>query len=431
MEYRKLGQFQIERSVAKGGMGEVSLSVDDFGRPVALKTILEDLQHDPKFRDLFIREAEITFELNHPNIVKAHRFDEVGKRLVLILEYLDGVNLKDVLRKVYERKLHIPFVVVAAILERVLEGLSYAHQKKDAKGQALGIIHRDLNPSNVFLTYDGQVKILDFGISKATGKEVHQLTPKNELKGKISYLSPEQIDHLQVDARSDIFSLGIVLWESLAGRPLYLKETQSEVMEAIVQGEYESISTYRKDLPEDVDLLIRKALKTNPKSRFQSCEEFKAALQKVVADHYCPGTAEQEIAAFVKALFGKFSDEEDPQSKASFYWLLSQIPGQEAKALKMSKELAEEYPTRPGVQLHYARVELQFGDRLEGLRLMRRLARVDSLEKQVQVYLEWLGVRRRPVIPALNRSNPLNYSLGWMRHKILGPTPYQQQFLAA
>jgi serine/threonine protein kinase len=431
LEYRKLGQFQIERSVAKGGMGEVSLSMDDAGRPVALKTILEDLQHDQKFRDLFIREAEITFELDHKNIVKAYRFDEVGKRLVLVLEYLDGVNLKDVLRKIYDRKLHIPFVVVAAIMERVLDGLSYAHKKRDSKGKDLGIVHRDLNPSNIFLTYSGQVKILDFGISKATLKEVHQLTPKNELKGKISYLSPEQVRHATVDYRSDIFSLGIVLWEALSGKPLFLKDSQTAVMEAIVDGEYESILKHRPDLPPEVDQIIRKALKGSPKNRFQTCAEFKEALLEVVKKNYCPGSAETEISIFVKSLFGQMADLEDPSIKAGFSWLLAQIPGNEGRALHLAKELAQQYPTRPNIQLQLARVLLQVGDRIEGIRLMRRLARVDSLEEQIQFYLEWLGVRRRPVIPVLSRSHPLNHSLGWVRHKVLGPTEYQQQFMAA
>lgn len=434
MEYRKIGRFRITKAIAKGGMGEISLSLDESGYPVALKTILEDLQEDRKFRDLFLREAEITFELKHPNIVRAYRFEEVGKRLVLVLEYLDGVNLKDVLRMVYERKLHIPFIIVAAILDRVLTGLQYAHDKKDALGRDLGIVHRDLNPSNIFITYSGQVKILDFGVSKAMLKEVHQLTPKEELKGKISYLSPEQIKGTDIDHRSDIFSLGIVLWEALAGRPLFLKETQAEVMESIVAGDYQSILGFRPDLPPIVDRLIRKALRTSRGSRYQNCREFQQDLQAAVNEAYCPGTGEEEISIFLKALFSHLQEPgetEDPSFLAGFSWLLAQIPGQEKKALELAQRLSETNPSRPSVQLQYARVQILIGDRLEGLRTLRRLARVDSLESQVQKYLEWLGIRRRPVIPVLPRNNPINYSLGWLRHQILGPTEYQQQFLAA
>lgn len=431
MEYRKLGRFHIQRSVAKGGMGEIVRSVDDAGRPIALKTILDTYQSDEKFRDLFIREAEITFQLDHPNIVKAYRFDELGRRLVLALEYLDGVNLKDVLRAVYDRKLRIPLSVVASIMQFVLRGLQYAHQKKDKAGRPLGIIHRDLNPSNIFLTFDGEVKILDFGISKATQIEIHQLTPKNELRGKVCYLSPEQIRAKEVDHRCDIFSLGIVLWETLAGKPLFLRDTDAEVMEAIVQGSYEPITTYREDLPPQVDQLIRRALHPDPKRRFQDCRRFEQELTRLACQALTPPGGEEEIGVFVRSLFNRVENKDDPHFLSGYAWLMTQMPGHEERGLELAGKVAESNPSRPFVQLNYARALLLKGDRTEGLRLLRRLARVDSIESHIQEILLHLGVRRRPIIPVLKRSHPLNHSLGWLRHKILGPTPYQDQFLAA
>lgn len=431
MEYKKLGRFHIQKSLAKGGMGEVVRSVDDAGRPIALKTILDDFKDDKKFQDLFIREADITFQLRHPNIVRAFQFEKVGERLVLALEYLDGVNLKDILRQVYDKKLNIPVCVVSEIMDRVLTGLHYAHTKCDASHKSLGILHRDLNPSNVFVTYSGEVKILDFGISKATSLDVHQLTPKNELRGKICYLSPEQIAQKDMDCRSDVFSVGIVLWEALAGRPLYVRKTDAEVMEAIVQGEYLSLKEFRPDVPGVVEEVIRKALEVDPKKRFQSAEEFRLSLKQAVKAVVLPGVGEEEISVFTRSIFKKVPKEASPEFHSGFAFLMTQTRGREAQGLERAGELAHQHPTRPTVQLNYARAQLAAGDRLEGLRLMRRLARVDSMEKDVQQVLEWLGVRRAPVIKSLSRSNPVNYVLGKIRHQIMGPTPYQQEFLAA
>jgi serine/threonine-protein kinase len=431
VEYKKLGRFTIEHSVAKGGMGEVIRSVDDGGMPIALKTILDCYQDNERFRNMFVREAEITFTLDHPNIVKAYRFSKIGNRLVLAMEYLDGVTVREILRRLHDRKLQMPVPIALAIMERVLLGLEYAHTKKDENAKDLGIIHRDLNPSNVFVTFKGEVKILDFGISKATMKEVHQLSPKSELKGKISYLSPEQIKGRAVDARTDIFTAGVALWEMLAARPLYLRATDGEAMAAICDGEYQSLRDIRSDVPFALEAVIREALTLDSKKRISSAQEFSVKLIESVRGFYLPGVSEEEISAFSKSLFGKVENPEDPLFASAFAWLITMTPGHQRTGLEQLENLAARNPSVPYVQMNYARAQLLCGDRNKGLRLMRRLARVDSLEQDVQKVLEWLGVRRRPMIESLSRGHPLNRSLGWVRHKILGPTPYQKQFLAA
>jgi len=431
VEYRKLGRFNLERSLARGGMGEIVKSVDDSGRLIALKTILQEHQYDDTFRDLFLREAEITFQLDHPNIVRAYRFDQVGRKLILALEYLDGVTVKDILREIYQRKLVIPAPIVMAIMSRVLLGVDYAHKKKDWKGKSLGIIHRDLNPSNVFVTFTGEVKILDFGISKATHKDIHQLTPHGELRGKMCYIAPEQIHGDDVDYRADIFACGILLWEMLSGQPLYLRETDSQVMEAISRGEYRSIRSIRKDLPSVMDSLIQKALAVNPKNRYQSAEDFRRDLEKVLQPYIMPGTSEEEVSIFVRALTNQQVSETDPQFLSGYAWLMTQMSGREDAGLQLVTRLARENPQRPFVLLNYARAQISIGDRAEGLRVIRRLARTDSMEGESQEILEWLGVRRRPLLPFLKRSNPVNFLLGKVRHRVLGPTPYQAEFMAA
>lgn len=412
-------------------MGEVILSVDDSGMPIALKTILEAYQDNEKFREMFIREAEITFCLDHPNIVRAYRFERLGNRLVMALEFLDGVALKDTLRKLYDRKLMMPVSIALAILEKVLLGLDYAHKKRDEFDRPLGIIHRDLNPSNVFVTYTGEVKILDFGISKATQKDVHQLSPKHELKGKISYLSPEQIRGESIDHRADLFAAGVVLWEMLAARPLFLRPSDSEAMQAISQGEYLELSSLRSDVAPQVEAVIRRALHLDQKKRYSSGKEMLDDLKRATRGHYMPGVGEEEISAFVRSLFGRVENANDPFFKSAYAWLLTQTPGQESRGLQMLEELALMHPSMPYVQMNHARALVMVGDRQEGLRKMRRLARVDSLEESIQEFLEWLGIRRSPMIVSLRRSHPINHTLGWIRHRILGPTPYQREFLAA
>lgn len=431
MEYRKLGRFNIERSVARGGMGEIVKSQDDSGRPIALKTILQEHQFNETFRDLFFREAEITVQLDHPNIVKAHHFDQVGKQLILALEYLDGVNLKDILRQVYARKLIIPVSIAVAIMKRVLSGLEYAHKKRDWKGKPLGIVHRDLNPSNIFVTYTGEVKILDFGISKAVHRDIHQLTPNGELRGKMCYISPEQIRGKSIDHHADIFTAGIVFWELLAGKPLFLRESDSQVMEAIANGEYQFLRDIRNDVPAELEEILMRALAVNPKSRFKDCGEFAQVLDERLKAKAMPGVSEEEISIFVRALLNIKTSETDPHFLSGYAWLMTQMAGREAHGLSLATRLAQENPQRPFVQLNYARAQLSVGDRMEGLRIIRRLARADSLESEAQEILEWLGVRRRPVLSFLKRSNPANFVLGKIRHRFLGPTPFQDNFMAA
>jgi serine/threonine protein kinase len=431
LEYRKLGRFHIEGLVSQGGMGEIVRSMDDSGRPVALKTILREFEHDAKFRDLFMREAEITFQLDHPNIIQAYKFETIGNKLVLALEYLDGINLKDLLRRIYDKKLQIPFILVAAIMRRVLVGLDYAHKKKDSEGEHLGIIHRDLNPSNIFITYTGEVKILDFGISKALHKDVHQLTPKGELRGKMCYLSPEQIRGKTLDHRSDIFACGIVMWELLTGRPLFLRDTDGQVMEAIAHTEYVPAQTLRPDIPKELDDLISRALQQNPRHRFDDCAQFVRALDAAIKRTQTPGAGEEEISIFIRTIFKIGMEEADANFMAGYAWLLTQIPGQQESGVALAKKLAIQHPTRPYVQLNVARCLIATGDKLEGMRTLKRLLRSESLQEISQEMMEWLGVRRPPVLKFLTRSNPINHALGRIRHKVLGPTPFQNQFMAA
>jgi serine/threonine protein kinase len=431
VEYRKLGHFRLAERLAQGGMGEVIRSLDDRGRPVALKTILQEHEDNQVFRDLFMREAEITFQLNHPNIVKAYQFEEIGNKLVLVLEYLDGVNLREVLKLLHRQGTRMPVALALNIMSAVLKGLGYAHKKRDKRGKPLGIIHRDLNPANIFMTYSGEVKILDFGISKAVHEEVHQLTPNGELRGKMCYLSPEQIRGDNLDHRSDIFAMGIVLWEMLAGEPLYLRDLDQDAMAAICRGEHHSLRKIRNDVPSAIEAVIRKMLHPQRDYRFQDSEAVLKSLQEASRTVFTSGVDETELSFYLKSLFRKDLNVQDSEFLAGCAWIQALTPGLEKKGLEALRGLHERFPDRPSIQLYRAKAELVAGDRAIGLRLMRKLARTDSMEQKAQTILEWLGVRRKPVLRFLNRSNPINNVLGRVRHKMLGPTPYQAEFISA
>jgi predicted Zn-dependent protease len=202
-------------------------------------------------------------------------------------------------------------------------------------------------------------------------------------------------------------------------------------MEAIARGEYRSLREFRSDVPESLDEVLRKALSVNPKDRFKDAAEFEKAIVAAYRSAVIPGVGEDEIGIFLRTLFRKSVDEKDGSFMSGYAWLLTQIQGHEQAGVELARRVAEAHPTRPYVQLNLARSLLSAGDKIEGLRLMRRLSRVDSLEEVSQEILEWLGVRRRPVVSFLKRSHPLNHALGVVRHRVLGPTPFQRQFLAA
>ncbi len=431
MEYRKLGKFQLGRTLASGGMGEIIRSEDHYGRTYALKKILKEHQDNPHFRELFKREAEITFALDHPNIVKAHGFDRVGHQLVLALEYLDGVNLRQVLKHVYDAGKQIPVPIAIEICRLVLRGLHYAHSKRDRFGRSLGIVHRDLNPSNIFVTFSGEVKVLDFGISKATEKSVHDLTPKGEMRGKVAYLAPEQIQSPNVDHRVDIFAMGIVLWEMVTAQPLFPRDSTEETFSAILKGEIRPLKDFRESVPDELEWILLKALMVDRRLRFQTAADFERELSCFARKHYPSSCLQKDLSTFIRVLFKKMPEISEPSFVAGQAWLSVLTHGQERHGLQAILQLAEQYPSDPYIQLTLTRAYLQLGKKLEALRQLRKLSRSEGVENEVQELLEWLGIRRRPILPFLRRSNPLNHALGRVRHRLMGPTNSQQEFMAA
>src|SRR5678815_5856104 len=221
---RQFGPYRLVRQIAVGGMAEIHLAktagIAGFEKYVALKMIHPNFAEDEQFIQMLVDEAKIAVQLTHGNIAQTFDLGRVGDTYYITMEYVDGADLYKILRRASEQDREIPLDVCAFIGKEISSALDHAHRKRDHKGKPLGIVHRDVSPQNVLVSYSGEVKLVDFGIAKAASK-VRQ-TAAGVIKGKYYYMSPEQARGGQIDLRSDIFSAGIVLYEMVAGQMLYL-----------------------------------------------------------------------------------------------------------------------------------------------------------------------------------------------------------------
>ena len=237
MAERPFGPYRLVRQVAVGGMAEIHLArargIAGFEKYVALKMIHPNFAEDESFIQMLIDEAKISVQLQHANI--AHTFDlgRVGDTYYITMEFVDGVDLYKLLRSASEVDIPFPFDLAAHVAKEMSHGLDYAHRKRDVAGNPLGIVHRDVSPQNVLISHAGEVKLVDFGIAKASMKA--RQTAVGVIKGKYYYMSPEQAWGDVVDCRSDVFSTGIVLYEMLTGQMLYLEEDLHRLLD-MVQG---------------------------------------------------------------------------------------------------------------------------------------------------------------------------------------------------
>lgn len=281
----QLGKYQLVRKLATGGMAEVYLAKAagpmGFEKKLVLKRILSHLAEDPQFVDMFLGEAKLAAMLNHPNVVQIFDFGEAEGAFFIAMELIDGPNLRALNKRSAELKSPIPYAMCAKIISYACEGLAYAHAFSDPDtGAALNLIHRDISPDNILVSRQGGVKVVDFGIAKAANQG-HQ-TKTGTLKGKLSYMPPEQLQGKELDLRADIFSLGIVLYELVTGTKPYDATSEVSIMQAIL---YEPLIPARKrrpDVPEMLEKIIDKAMAKNRDERFASCRELQAELERFV-----------------------------------------------------------------------------------------------------------------------------------------------------
>jgi serine/threonine protein kinase len=256
-------------------LGESS-SLEGFRKRVAIKRVLPHLAQNDNFIQMFLDEARLSARLSHANIVSVFDISARDDTYFLIMEFVDGANLKKILESLHRRGLNFPLAEAIYACAEACRGLSYAHELHDENGRELGIVHRDISPPNIMLTKRGEVKVADFGLAKA-GTQLSQTDP-GVVKGKFSYLSPEAAAGRVVDARADIFSLGIVLWEMLAGRRLFLGETDYATVKLIQQANIPRVSSLNSEVDETFDEILLKALAREPEDRFQRARDLGDAL---------------------------------------------------------------------------------------------------------------------------------------------------------
>jgi eukaryotic-like serine/threonine-protein kinase len=283
---RQLGRYEIIGPLASGGMAEVLLArltgPQGFERVVVVKRILPHLARLKEFVEMFADEARIVAGIRHPNVVAVHELGRDNGEFFLVLEYLEGESASGLARRLAMRDMQLDHRLSIHILSEACAGLHAAHELTDVDGAKQNLVHRDMSPQNVFITYDGAVKVLDFGIAKAADRMTR--TEAGQVKGKFQYMSPEQTAGKSLDRRSDIFALGIVLYEISTGYRLFKRATDLMALKAICEEPIPLPSSVRRDYPKALEHVVQRALERQPSRRFQTAADMRRALLRVLDD---------------------------------------------------------------------------------------------------------------------------------------------------
>src|SRR5215475_4029862 len=298
------GKYLLLGMIARGGMAEVyraktrqptqTLAAD---RMLAIKCMRPQLAKEARFVEMFIREGKLAVLLDNDSIVRTYEIGRIEGRYFIAMEYIGGKDLTQILRRCQESNQRIPVPHACYIAAKMSEGLHYAHTRSDAENRPLNIVNRDVSPSNVRVSYDGEVKLLDFGIAQAMLKFTSEI---GVLKGKFSYMSPEQIRGMPVDARTDVFSTGIILHEMLTTEKLFRGDTEFALMERVRKAEVSPPSKFNRRVPEALDRIVLKALARDLPDRYQSAKELADDLVSFIAQYRFQTSEMQE---FMRNLF--------------------------------------------------------------------------------------------------------------------------------
>jgi serine/threonine-protein kinase len=273
-------RYRVIEKLASGGMAEVfraeSAGLEGFKKQVAIKRVLPHLSEKKKFISMFLDEARLSAHLSHSNCVQVFDIGVGDNAYFIVMEYVDGADLKAVLETLKKQGRTLPIEEAVFIAIKICEGLCYAHELMDSEGRAFGVVHRDVSPPNVLMTKYGEIKIVDFGLAKASS-QLEKSEP-GIIKGKFSYLSPEAALGKEVDHRTDIFAVGIILWEMLASRRLFMGDTDFATVKLVQQAAVPSISQTNPKVPTDLERILNKALARDPAQRYQSAREFAVSL---------------------------------------------------------------------------------------------------------------------------------------------------------
>ncbi|NVI98026.1 serine/threonine protein kinase [Myxococcus sp. AM009] len=300
----RFGKYRLIDRIAVGGMAEIFLAhqQQDDGResPVVIKRIRPHLSKHTAFVKMFLNEARLAAQLNHPNVVQIHDLGKIADSYFIAMEYVSGRDMRRVVPKAEALGIPFPLVYAVKIASCVCAGLHHAHTKVDLYGNPLNIVHRDVSPENIVVAFDGSVKILDFGIAKAANQM--EQTRNGEIKGKLSYMSPEQCLGKPLDCRSDVFSLGVVLYEWLTGFKLFTGESEAAVMRSITDGKIYAPSYFREDLPERLESILMRALERDRDKRYQTAAQMQKDLDAFLDAYDFTPTA-LHLSNFIKQLF--------------------------------------------------------------------------------------------------------------------------------
>ena len=304
---QRLGRYELLARLATGGMGEIFLArmegAQGFEKLFVVKRILPHLADDQRFRQMLIAEARLASKLSHANICQVYELGETDGQLYIVMEYMEGVTLLPLLRKQSKEQGALDFGFVGGVVQQTSDALHYAHELRDRSGESLGIVHRDVTPSNVFLTESGVVKILDFGIAKV--KDASANTQTGTVKGKYAYMAPEQLRGASLDRRVDVFALGVCVYEMLALRRQFQRKTDYLTFRAVMEQPIPDIRRYRPDVPDALALALAHALDRDPANRFETARQFGGAVLDAITAVKRPWT-QGEISDFIRH---EFSDD--------------------------------------------------------------------------------------------------------------------------
>ena len=296
------GRYQLLGLLGQGGMGRLYIAerrgIQGFVKIVALKRIQPHLADSKQLREMFLNEARIAARLEHPNIVATYELGEVDSKYFISMEYLPGEDLSAIIAGCQDGRM--PVAIAAALTQQAAQGLHYAHEARDGQGKSIGLVHRDVSPRNIFVTYHGVVKLLDFGVVRGPDK---QKSIPGVFKGKYGYCAPEQIEGGHIDRRTDVFCLGIALWECLTGTRLFEASTDVSTIDAVRSRPIEAPSTLRPEVPPELDAITLRALARDPERRFRNAHDLSEELDRFLLGRDERPTS-KAVGRWMETIFG-------------------------------------------------------------------------------------------------------------------------------
>jgi serine/threonine-protein kinase len=326
MQDIQLGRYRLLKLLATGGMGEVFLARQEgpagFAKTMVVKRMLSHLGRDPHFVAMFLNEARLAARLSHPNVAQIFELGEQDGTYFMAMEFVHGVDLRSIRRHLQERRVEVPADLAAWICAQALKGLHYAHTLADENGAPLHIVHRDVSPDNVLVDFNGSVKMVDFGVAKASNSI--ETTGPGTVKGKFSYMAPELLSGQQATPRSDIYAMGIVLYEFLSGGRPFHGASQGALIRSILEAPPKPLRELRPGLPVELEEIIHRAISKNPQERFRTAESMSAALESFALSS--GGVPQEGVRELLRGLYGDEPEVISPITPAPAFLKRSPLP---------------------------------------------------------------------------------------------------------